>query len=259
MSAPTTTPTMDLWRLERLRLTRTNRLWLLTGVYAFFGVLGPLTARYLREILTSVGGEQFRGMEIPDPVPADGITQFVSNASQLGLLAVVVVAAGALALDAKPEIGVFLRTRVRSTWRLLVPRAVTVTVAAVGALVVGTAIAALLTAALIGAVDAAPLVVGTLYGAVYLAFVVSLTAAVGARASGVLTTVLVSVGILIALPIAALFPQVERWVPSELVGAIDLLVRGAPLTDPLPAALTAVVASAGLLWLAARWLAAREL
>lgn len=259
MSAPTTTPTMDLWRLERLRLTRTNRLWLLTGVYAFFGVIGPLSARYLREILTSFGGDQFAGMEIPDPMPADGITQFVSNASQLGLLAVVVVAAGALALDAKPEIGVFLRTRVQGIARLLAPRVVTVTVASVLALVVGTLIAAGLTGVLIGAVDVVPLLVGTAYGAVYLAFAISLTAAVGARASSVLTTVLVTVAVLIVLPIAALFPPVERWVPSELVGAVDLLVRGGPLTDPLPAAVTAAVASAGLLWLATRWLASREL
>ena len=48
--------------------------------------------------------------------------QYVSNVSQIGLLVAVVVAAGALAFDAKPEMGVFLRTRVSQIWDILVPR-----------------------------------------------------------------------------------------------------------------------------------------
>lgn len=250
---------MDLWRLERLRLTRTGRLWVILGVYAFFGALGPFTARYLAEILRSLGGAELVGLELPAATPADGITQFTSNAGQLGLLTVVVVAAGALALDARPELGIFLRTRARSLWRLVLPRAVTVTAAAVTALVLGTAIAAGLTAVLIGPVELLPLLVGTGYGALYLLFVISLTAAVAGRASSVLTTVLVTVATLIALPLLALVPAIERWVPSELLGAVDLTIRGAPLTDPLPAAAVAIIASGLLLWLGVRALGAREL
>lgn len=241
---------MDLWRLERLRLLRTNRLAILLGVYAFFGVVGPLSARYLREILERFGGGEMAGLELPTPTPPDGITQFVSNTSQLGILAVVVVAAAALTIDAKPEFGAFLRTRVRSVRDLLAPRIVTMTVAAAAALVLGTALAAVLTGALLGALDLAGLTVGTVYGVVYLAFVVALTAAVASRASSVLTTVLITVGVLVALPILALIGPVEPFVPSELVGAVDGLVRGAPLTDPLPAALVALAAAAGLVALA---------
>ena len=47
-------------------------------------------------------------------MPADGIAQFVGNASQIGLLVVVLVAASALAFDARREMAVFLRTRVRA-------------------------------------------------------------------------------------------------------------------------------------------------
>jgi ABC-2 type transport system permease protein len=250
---------VDLWHLERLRLLRTNRLVMLLGVYGFFGVIGPLTARYLAEILTSVGGAEMQGIVIPDPVPADGITQFISNAGQLGVLAVVVAAAGALAIDAKPELGVFLRTRVTSLWTIVTPRFVTVAVASVLALVAGTVIAAGLTGVLIGAVDATALAVGTVYGGLYLVFVVALTGAVAGRASSVLTTVLVTVGVLIALPLLALFPQVEPWVPSELLGAADLLVRGAPLTEPLRAAIVTVLASGLALWIGVRGLETREL
>ena len=48
---------MSLWRLEWLRLTRTKRWIALVGVYLFFGLLGPFTARYMAEIISFAGGE----------------------------------------------------------------------------------------------------------------------------------------------------------------------------------------------------------
>ena len=44
---------MNLWRLEVIRLFRTKRWIALLGVYVFFGLVGPLSARYIREILES--------------------------------------------------------------------------------------------------------------------------------------------------------------------------------------------------------------
>ena len=79
---------MTLWRLEWLRLVRTHRLLALVGIYLFFGLIGPLTARYLSAILGRLGTEGVR-VEFPEPTPADGIAQFVVNAYQIGLLVVV--------------------------------------------------------------------------------------------------------------------------------------------------------------------------
>src|SRR5690606_29226947 len=123
---------MTLLRLELLRMVRTHRWLVLVGIYVFFGVLGPLTARYLGELIERFGtGDMV--IEAPEPEPVDGVVQFVGNASQLGLLAVVVVAAAALSLDARPEVSAFLRTRVERAGRLLVPRFVVVGATAVGA------------------------------------------------------------------------------------------------------------------------------
>lgn len=241
---------MNLWTLERLRLVRTNRILLLLGAYLFFGATGPLTARYLAEILGRFGGDVT--IDVPDPVPADGITQFVSNAGQLGILAVVIVAAAALAFDADREQAIFLRTRVRDTWQLLVPRVVTVTGAAALALVAGTVVAGVLTVALLGPLDTGALVLGTVLGALYLGFVVALTAAVATATRGVLGTVLGTVALLLALPLLTLLPGIDAWVPSELLGAVDALVRGVPASEVLPAAATTAVAIAALLALA-RW------
>ena len=90
-------------------------------------------------------------MEFPDPVPADGIAQFVGNASQIGLLVVVLVAASALAFDARREMAVFLRTRVGSVRDIMLPAYAVNTGAAVAGLVVGSLAAWYETAVLLGA------------------------------------------------------------------------------------------------------------
>jgi ABC-2 type transport system permease protein len=152
---------MSLWRLEWLRLIRTKRWIALVGVFVFFGLLGPLTARYLGEIIDFAGGElEGATIEFPPPVPADGMTQFVSNAMQIGTLVAVIVAAGALAFDAIPEMGVFLRTRVESVREILVPRVVVTTGAVLAAFLVGALTAWYETWALIGAPDTGAVLAG---------------------------------------------------------------------------------------------------
>ena len=54
---------MSLWRLEYLRLVRTYRVWILLGIFGFFAVLGPATAKYLPEIVDRLGG----GIDIAVP------------------------------------------------------------------------------------------------------------------------------------------------------------------------------------------------
>ena len=76
---------MSLWRLEWLRLIRTRRLVALVGTYAFFGFVGPLTARYLSAIIDRFGGGDIQ-VVVPDPVPVDGIVQFTGNIYPIGLL-----------------------------------------------------------------------------------------------------------------------------------------------------------------------------
>ena len=247
---------MTLWRLEVLRLLRTHRWTILLGVYLLFAVVGALGARYLNELIGRMGGE----IEIiaPDPRPVDGLIQFVSNISQLGLLAVVVVAAAALAFDAHPERAAFLRTRSTRPGRLVLAPYTVTTVATVLSLVVGTAVTVALTTALIGSLPLAEVVVGTVFGALYLAFAVAVVATAASIVRSQVATVFTALAALLLLPLLAMVPAVQPWVPSELLTAVIALVEGVPATDYLRAAAVSVVATAGLLVLAMRRLERRE-
>ena len=249
---------MTLLRLEILRIVRTRRWMLVIGVYAFFGLAGPLLARYVNEILERFGGDEIV-VTGHDPQPIDGIVQFVSNASQLGILAVIVVAAGSLAIDARPEIAAFLRTRVSHSRALLFPRLVVVGITAVVALVVGTAVAWGMTASLLGALPAGAMVIGTFFGGLYLVVVVAIVAAMATFTRSVVGTVFASLAVVIVMPIVALAPAVAPWLPSELLAAVAGLVDGEPVSTYTRATITSILAVAALVAVAVRHSERREL
>jgi ABC-2 type transport system permease protein len=248
---------MTLWRLELARLVRTSRGIALLAVYAFFGLLGPMSAAYMPEIFERFATE---GMQITfeDPTPLDGIVQFVSNASQLGLLAVIIVAAAALSVDARPEKAAFLRTRVPRASDLVVPRYVVVTVASAVALIVGTAVAVVTTVALLGSLPVGELVVGTVYGILYLAFAIATVAAVAGFVRSQLVAVFVSIVILLALPVLGIVDAISSWLPSALLMAVATLVAGEGAGEYVPAAVVSVVVTVGLVALAIHRAGVRE-
>ncbi len=214
---------MNLWRLEMLRLFRTHRIWILLAVFAGFGALGPLTARFLPEIVDAVGG----GVEIavPPPSPELAMAGYLGNALQIGILAIAFVAAAALAFDAKTEMAVYLRTRA-SIRQILTPRYVVNMAAAVFSFFIGTAIAYAGSTLLIDAPQLGGTLVATLLLAVYLVFTVALTGLAASFVRSVPGAALITVAVLIVIGIIGLIPQVEPWLPSSLVGSFDVLISG---------------------------------
>jgi ABC-2 type transport system permease protein len=214
---------VSLWRLEYLRLIRTYRVWILLGIFGFFGVLGPATAKYLPEIVERLGG----GVEIavPPASPELAMAQYLGNALQIGLLAIAFVAASALAFDANVEMATFLRTRA-SVPRILVPRYVVNMAAAVASFLLGSAIAFLLSALLVDVPRVGGTVIGSLLVALYLCFAVAAAGFFASLVRSVPGTALLTIGALIALSIAGLIPAVRPWLPSDLVGGYDALIAG---------------------------------
>jgi ABC-2 type transport system permease protein len=249
---------MNLWQMERLRLFRTGRWIPVALCYVLFGVIGPLSVKYLRQILERAGSSDIQ-IVVPTPTPPDGITAFMGNAQQIGLLATVIIAAGALAFDAKPTVAAFLRTRVRSVNALIMPRYVTNTVLTVTSFTIAAVVAWVLTDVLIGALDATAMVEGILLAWVYLAFAVATVALAAALGRSQLSVVLIALGFLIALPILGLVKGVGRWLPSSLIGGLDGLLAGESLAHYAPALGVTIVAIPLLVWGAGRLMAGREL
>lgn len=246
---------MTFWRMEAARLFRTPRWAGLAASYLVFGVLMPVVTRYQEALFRNLGGDIT--IEAPPPTPATAIAAFVGNASQIGLIVTIFIAAGSLAFDAKPEWAAFLRTRA-PVGRLLVPKVAVNAGAAAVAFALGGVAAWIGTTILIGGLPVAGMVAGIAYWCLYLAFAVSVVALAAGLARSMIGVAGITLVVLLVLPLGAqIVGAVEPWVPSALVGAITEIADGAAVTDYLRAASAAVLGTAACL-VAARLLLERR-
>ncbi len=85
---------------ELLEYARTYKLFILLTVFAIFGILNPLMAKLLPEILKSLmatdGGIS---ITLAEPTAFDSWTQFFKNATQMGLIVLVIVFSGILTAE----------------------------------------------------------------------------------------------------------------------------------------------------------------
>jgi ABC-2 type transport system permease protein len=249
---------MNLWRLEWLRLTRTPRALALSALFLFFGLVEPVVTKYQSQIFSRLGN----GVQItfPPVTPAAGIASYVSELGGIGLIVVVVLAAGAFGFDAHRGLATFLRTRVASIWQLVTPRFAVNAAAAATAYLLGTLAAWYETDLLIGAPPVAGMLAGMLCGAVYLAFAIAMTVLAASLVRSTLATVGVTLAVLLGLPIAGTFRPVDNWLPTTLANApVDLLTGTHQLSNYLPTFGVTVAMSAAALAIAALRLRTREI
>lgn len=85
-----------LLRKELLESWRTRRLPVLAALFLVVGILSPLTARYLNEIIgLAMGGEPLP-IPLPEPSAAMALEQLQKNLGQLGALAAIALSMGAV-------------------------------------------------------------------------------------------------------------------------------------------------------------------
>jgi ABC-2 type transport system permease protein len=249
---------MNLWRLEWLRLVRTPRALSLAIVFLAIGLVEPVVTKYASALLGHAGHGAV--ISLPKPTPADALSSYTTEATLVGLIVLVAVAASALGFDSSPGLAAFFRTRVAGMWQLVAPRFAAYAAAGAVAYLMGTLAAWYETHLLIGSLSAAGLFAGAFCAAVYLAFAVALTALATSLARNTVASAGITLAILLTLPLLADVHAISNWVPSALVGAPADLVAGTyQLPHYLPALGVAVVAGAAALALAVRLLQTREI
>jgi ABC-2 type transport system permease protein len=247
---------VTVWHLEVVRLFRTLRWVGLLGSYLVFGVAMPIVTRYQDVIFRNLGGDV--QVIVPPATPPQGIAAYLQNAMQIGLLVTVLVAAGSLAFDAKPEWAAFLRTRSASLGELVVPKFAVNAAATAACYGLGLLAAWIGTSALIGSVPIASLLAGGAYGALYLVFAVAVVACAAGLARSAVGAGGVTIALLVVLPILGQLSALEPWLPSTLVGAPTAIAEGERATGFLRAGLVTLGAIPALVLGSGRLLSRRE-
>ena len=212
---------MTMLRVEWLRLVRTRRWIAVFAPFLLFGLASPLLVRYQQQLV-----ERFAtGVQItfPKPTVLAALQQHEANAAQLGALAVIIVAAMALAIDADPQRSIFLRTRARSLASVVAVRAGVVAAAAVAAWLLGSLGAWYETVVLIGAPDVPGALAGIGFGALAQLVSVALVVAAIGIVRGTTAAAAIALITYFTLPLLDLVSALERWSPVRLQEAFSQL------------------------------------
>lgn len=244
------------WRLEWQRLSRTFRLLAAAAYFVTFGMTSPFMALYANEIIVGSGAALARPPSLP--TPAMSVETFTDNSIGLGVFLIVVFATGTLALDSRPALAIFYRSRMRSAAALILPRYVTVTLGMAAAYSLGAWITWYETAVLIAMPTPQAMALGNALVILYLAFTVSVVALVATFARGALSVIGISILALLALPLLALVPGLGGWMPSALLASQHILLGPTPFAEYGPALAVTLAATVCCLVLALRRTATRE-
>ncbi len=204
-----------LLRKELAEAWHTRRLPVVAGMFLVIGMISPLTAKYLPEILQAALGDQ---MTIPVPTPdaAASIGQLQKNLGQLGALAAIALAMSSVSgeLDRGTAALVLSQPATRSAFLAakLVALAIVIGMSTVLAVIVAWAYTAVL-------FEMQP-VVGWLVMALLLWLAMMVWAAITFCASTATGSSTAAAGLgfvgLIVLSIVAVVPAVDRFLPTAL-------------------------------------------
>ncbi|HLI52399.1 MAG TPA: hypothetical protein VKU87_11410, partial [Thermomicrobiaceae bacterium] len=210
---------MSLWKLEALRLWRTRRIVALAAIFIILGLGIPVLTHELPSLLKNSSG----GVTIiaPPPTAATALHDFTSNASQIGTLVLVIVAAAGLALDANPALAAFYRSRTRSPLRLLLPRVIAVAVAGSICFAAGVICCWYQTDVLFGPLGVNALAAGFSLETTWIAFCVALTAFWAGLVRGVLPVAGMTIGSLLVVGFTGNIHPVARWLPTAMPASLD--------------------------------------
>jgi ABC-2 type transport system permease protein len=78
---------------------RTRRLPVVAGLFLVIGMMSPLTARYLAELLELAMGDQLGAVPLPVPTAVTAVEQLQKNLAQLGALAAIALAMGSVSTE----------------------------------------------------------------------------------------------------------------------------------------------------------------
>jgi ABC-2 type transport system permease protein len=263
---PLLAPT-SLLRLELVRWVRTHRLLGLSALFLLLGLCLPIMVANLAWLLERSPETRAMADSLPSPTPASGISGYLDQVSQLGMVVLIAAIAGPLCPYGSRAAGLYHWSltrgarygRLPASATLLLPRFVVASAAAVLVYLLGMVGAWYETTVLIGAPATGDLLLGTALSCLYLIWVSAVVALIGARAAGQIATASLSVLVVLVVGVAQQAPWIGTIMPGRLLSAPAELLTGGGATEYLPAVGVALASAVALLAIAAGILDRREL
>ena len=202
---------------ELKELWRSYRLVALAAVLVAMGILSPLAARFLPDLLGSLTPE---GMviQLPAPTVADANVQFVKNISQTGIIVLILVSMGVVARERERGTAVLVLSKPVRRGEFLTAKLTALALGLAASLLLSALVSYVYTLLLLGDVSIAAYLAMAGLTFLYLLVVLALTF----LASAAFRSQLAAGGIgffgMILLSLLGSLPRVGRLLPGELLG-----------------------------------------
>ena len=214
-----------LLRKELVEAWRTRRLPAIAVLFVIVGIISPLTARYLNEILQAALGDQLP-MILPEPTAAMAIEQLQKNLGQFGALAAIALAMGSVANELDRGTAALVLAQPATRPAFLLAKLLGIATVLAICTVLGVAVAWVYTAILFEPLPIA----GSLAFAVLSWLALCAWAAVTFLASTATGSSMAAAGLgfvaLIGLSLVAIVPTLDHLLPTGLSLPASLMATG---------------------------------
>ncbi len=232
-----------LFRKEIREILRTSRIYVIPGLFLFFGLLSPITAKMMPQLLRSLSAPGGVQITLPPPVARDAFTQLFKNLAQTGVIAVILTVMGALAEEKNRGTAVLVVSKPVSRTAMVWTKLASNSLLIIFATALAYVAALYYTMILFPGTPVRESLFGTLALLVYLLFVGAMTIAASAVARSQVAAgglALAGYFVISLLPIFGRF--FAKWTPGALVGLqTDLLTgKASMLKDAVPTMAVAV-------------------
>lgn len=205
--------------LKELReQVRTNRLVAVAAVFLLFGILGPLTDRYMKELVDAIGTESGGfTIQVPGPSLEGDLVQIIKNLSQFGIICALLLGMGSVAWEKERGTAGMILTKPASRAAFLAAKVVAISLTLGIATALGTGVAYVYTLILYPTVFSLG---GYVAMAMLLWWMLVSFTAITVLASTITRSAIAAAGIglvaLLVMGIVSALPTIGPYMPSSL-------------------------------------------
>ncbi|HOZ30670.1 MAG TPA: ABC transporter permease subunit [Bacteroidales bacterium] len=124
---------------------RSRKLIVVIVVFFIFGLLSPITAMFMPDIISSVSESQNIKIEVPPPTWTDAVVQYIKNMTQIITFVLIIVYMGIVAREKENGILVFLLVKPVKRTAIILSKYISVLLVATTAILVSFVVSAFYT------------------------------------------------------------------------------------------------------------------
>lgn len=229
---------------ELMEIIKTSKIIILPALFLFFGILSPLSARYMNEILSLVGGQQGISIKLPDPTFVDAYGQFFKNIYFMMIIITILVFAGTVAEEKMKGTIVLVLTKCLSRNSFIIGKLVAAILLFTFSYGVASAICVYYTSLLFPEFINAGVFTGLVMFWLFGLLILAITLLASLLCKSMTTSAVVAFSGYVIISAAAVLPFVGKYTPGYLQGLSTELASGlkVPGDALIPAAVTLALA-----------------